>query len=39
VLDAGARAVAVCTAVIGAPDIAAEAAWFKARLAERRPPA
>jgi thiamine-phosphate pyrophosphorylase len=29
VLDAGARAVAVCTAIIGAKDIAAETAWFK----------
>ncbi|MFH0910775.1 MAG: thiamine phosphate synthase [Planctomycetota bacterium] len=35
VLDAGARSVAVCRAVIGARDIAAEAAWFKARLLER----
>ncbi len=35
VLDAGARRVAVCTAILRAPDIAAEAAWFKARLAER----
>ncbi len=34
VLAAGARAVAVCTAIIAAPDIAAETAWFKARLAE-----
>ncbi len=32
VIDAGARAVAVCTAIIGARDIAAEAAWFKNRL-------
>jgi hypothetical protein len=35
VLDAGARAVAVCTAIIAAKDIAAEAAWFKERLRER----
>ncbi len=32
VIAAGARAVAVCTAIIGARDIAAEAAWFKERL-------
>lgn len=32
VLDAGARAVAVCTAIINAPDIAAEAAHFRAQL-------
>lgn len=32
VLDAGARAVAVCTAIIGAKDIAAEAAWFKQQI-------
>ena len=35
VLDAGGRAVAICTAIIGARDIAKEAAWFKARLQER----
>lgn len=35
VLDAGARAVAICTAVTMAKDIAAEAAWFKQRIAER----
>lgn len=35
VLDAGARAVAICTAIIGARDIAAETAWFKAKLQER----
>ncbi len=32
VLEAGARAVAICTAIIGAKDIAAETAWFKERL-------
>ena len=32
VLDAGARAVAVCTAIINADDIAAEAAWFKEEI-------
>ncbi len=32
ILDAGARAVAVCTAIIGAKDIAAEAAWYKEQL-------
>ncbi|MBN1258030.1 MAG: thiamine phosphate synthase [Planctomycetes bacterium] len=35
VLDAGAKAVAVCTAIIGVKDIAAEAAWFKERVMER----
>ncbi|GHV20529.1 thiamine-phosphate synthase [Planctomycetales bacterium] len=35
VLDAGARAVAVCTGIIAAPDIAGETAWFKERLKER----
>jgi thiamine-phosphate pyrophosphorylase len=35
VLDAGARAVAVCTAIIGAKDIAAETAWFRETLRER----
>lgn len=34
VLATGARAVAVCTAIIGARDIAAEAAWFRSRLTE-----
>ena len=37
VLEAGARAVAICTAIIGARDIAAEAAWFKARLEQAGP--
>lgn len=32
VLAAGARAVAVCTGIIGAKDIAAEAAWYKKQL-------
>lgn len=32
VLDTGARAVAVCTAIIGAKDIAKETAWFKEQL-------
>lgn len=36
VLEAGAAAVAVCTAIIGAKDIAAETAWFKERILERR---
>jgi thiamine-phosphate pyrophosphorylase len=36
VLDAGARAVAVCTGVIAAADIAAEASWFRERVAARR---
>ena len=36
VLDAGARAVAVCTAIIGAADIAAETAWFKQQILARR---
>lgn len=35
VLEAGARAVAVCTAIIAAKDIAAETAWFRARLDEQ----
>ncbi len=35
VLDAGARAAAVCTAITKATDIAAETAWFKDRLRER----
>ncbi|MHC4870754.1 MAG: thiamine phosphate synthase [Planctomycetota bacterium] len=35
VLDAGAGAVAVCTAIIGAKNIAAETAWFKERILER----
>jgi thiamine-phosphate pyrophosphorylase len=39
VLDAGARRVAVCTAIIGATDIAAEAAWFRERLDAAGPPA
>jgi thiamine-phosphate pyrophosphorylase len=34
VLASGARAVAVCTAIIGAKDIAAEAAWFRARIGQ-----
>jgi thiamine-phosphate pyrophosphorylase len=34
VLAAGARAAAICTAIIGARDIAAEAAYFKSRLSE-----
>lgn len=36
VLEAGASAIAVCTAIINARDIAAETAWFKAQLAERK---
>lgn len=36
VLDAGARSVAVCTAIINAKDIAAEAAWFKEELLKAR---
>lgn len=36
VLDAGAKGVAICTAITKAHDIAAEAAWFKKRLDERR---
>jgi len=32
VLDAGARSVAVCTAIIAAKDIAAETAWFKQQI-------
>ena len=32
VLGAGARAVAVCTAIIGATDIAGESAWFRAEV-------
>ncbi len=36
VLDAGARAVAVCTAIINAKDIAAEAAWFKEQIIKAR---
>ncbi|MHC4884012.1 MAG: thiamine phosphate synthase [Planctomycetota bacterium] len=32
VLEAGARSIAVCTAIIGAQDIAAETAWFKRQL-------
>ncbi|MCD7897326.1 MAG: thiamine phosphate synthase, partial [Planctomycetaceae bacterium] len=35
VLDAGARAVAVCTGITRATDIAAETAWFKERITER----
>lgn len=35
VLDAGARAVAVCTAIIAAKDIAEETAWFRQRITER----
>ncbi len=36
VLEAGARAVAVCTAIINADDIAAEAAWFKEEILKAR---
>ena len=36
VLDAGARAVAVCTAIINSRDIAAEAAWFKNEILQAR---
>ena len=36
VLAAGARAVAVCTAITQAGDVEAEARWFKERLAEAR---
>ncbi|MCX7934229.1 MAG: thiamine phosphate synthase, partial [Planctomycetota bacterium] len=32
VLEAGGRAVAICTAIIGSRDIAKAAAWFKERL-------
>ena len=32
VLNAGANAVAVCTAIIGAKDIASETAWYKSKL-------
>lgn len=32
VLEAGAEAVAVCTGIIGAKDIAAEAAWYKEKI-------
>lgn len=38
VLAAGARAVAVCTAIIAAKDIAAETAWFRAQLDKRSEP-
>ncbi len=37
VLDAGARRAAVCTAIIAAEDIAAEAAWFRKRIEEAGP--
>lgn len=36
VLDAGASAVAVCTAIINAKDIAAETAWFKDEILKSR---
>jgi thiamine-phosphate pyrophosphorylase len=38
ILATGARAVAVCTAIIGARDIAAETAWFKEQLTAAAPP-